>query len=135
MQVSAKVLANRTARRQADAARRSSAILAKAFTAVDVEETAVVDYAGRVVRTLPCTKEEVAAFLRGNRVVDQQSILEEVGETQFNNMYYNGSIRRDSSFNRFSKNNLYWVTKKAAEVYGIPARITLCSGAVVDLVD
>lgn len=138
--ISQRKLANRAAKRAAETKTRAAQIMLAAVAAAASrplisEEQFVTDYAGRKVRTTPASREEVAHFLRGNRVVDQVEILEQVGEAAFNNMYNNGSIVRDASFNRYHKNNLYWITTKAAEVYGIPARVTLASGATVALIE
>lgn len=122
--------ANRAAKREAEANSRAAKIMCAAVSYLPVVEEAdfIVDYAGRKVRQSKPTDAEIAHFLRGNRVVDQIDILEFIGEAAFDKIYANGSIKRDSKFNRYSKNNLYWVTTKAAELYGIPVKFQIAGG-------
>ena len=123
--------ANRAAKREAQANTRAAKIMVAAIcSTADVAET--VDSAGRVVRLTDATTIEIRAFLLNNRVVDTMDILAEVGEKAFNNLVANGSLIRDASFNRFKKNNRYWVTTKARDIYGLPAKITVGNGAAVD---
>lgn len=125
-------LANRRAKREAEANSRAAKIMCAAvnevFLPVVEEQDFIIDYAGRKVRQSKPTDAEIAHFLRGNRVVDQEDILEHIGEAAFDKIYNNGSIKRDSKFNRYSKNNLYWVTEKAADIYGIPKRFMIAGG-------
>jgi len=131
--ISSQQLANRRAKREDDQCSRASKIMAQAlneafFTDVEEDNDFIVDYAGRKVRQSKPTDAEIADVLRGNRVVDQIDILENVGEKAFNNLYNNGSIKRDRNFSRYSKNNLYWITEKAAELYGIPKKFEIAGG-------
>ena len=127
--ISARRLANAEARRAADANKRANKIMVKALFGTHSDEIeAIKDSAGRVVRTTPATKEEIRHALLGNRVLDTIEILETLGEQAFNNLVANGSLKRDSNFNRYHKCNLYWVTTKARELYDLPARIRLSGG-------
>jgi hypothetical protein len=136
--LTARQIANRRVKREAQANSRAAKILCAAVTAtylpVVEEADFITDYAGRKVRQSKPTDDEIAHFLRNNRAVDQIDILEHLGEAAFDKIYYNGSIKRDASFNRNRKNNLYWVTEKAADLYGIPKSFQIASGATVRLV-
>lgn len=127
-------VARRAAKREADANSRASVTLAAAFNrsyCADDAEDIVLDSKGRRVRTSDATNEDVRALLIGNRVVDTEDILEAVGEKQFANMVNNGALVRDASFSRYKSNNMYWVTEKAVDLYGLPKTITLAGGATV----
>lgn len=132
--INTKALARKAARRTAQQTTRAALILASTFSRV-TEDEVVRDSAGRIVRQTAATNDEIRSALIGNRVIDTIEIMEVLGMTAFNNLVANGSLKRDAKFNRFSKNNLYWVTSKARELYNLPARIRLSSGIVVDYVE
>lgn len=139
--ISARRLANAAARREKDANRKCNKIMAKVISGASVtqfcaaEDDFTIDKHGRKVRTSAPTDKEIAHALTSNRVMDSTDILELLGEAAFTKLVTNGSLKRDASFNRYRTCNLYWITKKAAELYGIPAIVTLAGGAQVALAD
>lgn len=134
-QLSKTVLANRAARREKDANSRATKTLAAAFSKVycaDDADDFIVDSKGRRVRQSEATADDIYALLIGNRVVEQIEAYEQIGTKAFQNLIDNGCLRRSKTFSRNDINNLYWVTTKAREMYGLPARITLSTGLVGD---
>lgn len=130
--ISSRRLANRAAKRDAEVNSRANRILCRAISAtlapVVSEDDFVLDHMDRKVRQSKPTDAEIAAFLRGNRVVDTADILEYLGAAAFDKIYYNGSIVRDPKHNPRKRNNLYWITTKASDIYGIPARFEVAGG-------
>lgn len=120
--VSKKIIANRTAAREKDACRYAAAISAIApQTAVEYAE----DAKGRKVRmSAPCDA-EIAYALRGNRVIDTVELREMIGEAAIGKLIANGSLERDPNHNKRAEYNTYWITEKAADIYGIPATWTV----------
>jgi hypothetical protein len=94
-------------------------ILSRAF---NHEITFTVDSKGRKVRQFtaeaPCTEEDVYATLQGMRVVTVEQILEGVGQNVFNYFTRNGFLRKDS------RSDFFWITKKAAALYGLSNPVT-----------
>lgn len=135
--VTAKQIANRAAKREAQATSRAAKVLTQAYCGLlgDSEPEFEVDYAGRNVRITAPSDAEIRHALLNNRVIDTFDGWEQLGPQVFGNLIANGSLKRGKDFNRNKTNNLYWVTSKARELYNLPARITLCSGAQVDYVD
>ena len=135
--VSAKVLANRAARREAEQGKKHVRILAKVVSntfAVTADENFTTDIYGRKVRVTKPTDQEISHTLRGNRVLDSIELNEQLGPDTITKLISNGSLRRDANHSRKSTCNLYWVTDKARELYDLPARIRLCTGIEVDYV-
>lgn len=130
--ISKKVLATRAARRNRETSSRSASILASSFLPKEVEyET---DSHNRKVRLGSATAAEIKYFLTGCRIVGAVDILEAIGESGWTNLMKSGCLVR-AKWMRGYRNNMYWVTKKVAELYGLPTSITLAGGATVALVD
>lgn len=117
--VSAKVLANRAATRNKMQARYAA--VAAAMTTVSAIEYGTDEY-GRKERLTPSSDADIAFCLRGNRVIDSVDMVEQIGAQAMSRLIQNGSIRRGADHSRKSICNLYWITDKAAELYGIPAQ-------------
>lgn len=135
--ITARQSAFRAARREADQNKRANVIMAKVVSTriAPAEDDFGVDAYGRKARLSKPTNEEIAVALRGNRVLDSMELLELVGEDAWTKLVTNGSLRRDAGHRKGCMFNLYWITKKAAEIYGIPTRVTLPGGGSVDLID
>lgn len=107
----------------------AEATIAAAFTEAYTNTKAFeVDSKGRTIRTDRAGHGEVRHFLINRRVVDTIEILEEVGSTAFDALVSSGHLKRDSAFNRFRENNLYWVTEKAQSHYDLPRKIKMPCG-------
>lgn len=138
--ISTRRLANAAARREKDANRKCNKIMAKVISGASVtqfcaaEDDFQIDKHGRKVRQSHATDTEIMHALTGNRVIDSTDILELLGEAAFTKLVTNGSLKRDASFNRYRTCNLYWVTKKAAELYGFKPYVDM-QGHKVALAD
>lgn len=115
--VSKKVLANRAARRDRDASRYAAVVSALAPTEIAYE----IDEKGRKVRVTPASDADIAYLLRGNRALDSFDLWEGIGKEATAKLIANGSLARDPKWSKYKTGNLYWITEKAAELYGIPA--------------
>jgi hypothetical protein len=131
--VSARALANRKARREADANRKATKILAKAIS-VDVEDF-TLDSRGRRVRVSRPMYDEVRSFLLRKRVIDTVETLEEMGELCFNALVQMGYVVKDANARRGASSCKYWITAKARDHYKLPAKIHLTSGYFADYVE
>lgn len=117
----ARALANRADRRDRD--ERINAVVASAmFSTVDIDNDHEIDSYGRKVRISKPSDIEIAATLRGNRVLDSAELNELLGPDAITKLISNGSLKRDPKHNPKSPCNTYWITVRASEVYGIPAK-------------
>jgi hypothetical protein len=132
--VSARRLANAAKRRDGG---RAAAILAHAISRGGYEEDAKFETHanGRVYRADKASDAEIAALLRGNRVVDSFDLWENIGKDAVTKLIANGSLKRDANHNKFAQGNIYWITTKAADIYGIPATFQQPGGATVSLIE
>lgn len=122
--VSAKIIANRAAKRAKYEGRYAAV--------ATVIGTAVIEYGtdqyGRKERLTPASDADIAFALRGNRVIDSQDMVEQVGAVAMSRLISNGSIRRSAEHSKTSICNMYWITERAAEMYGIPAKWSNSNG-------
>ena len=130
--VSARTLQNRKLRREKEANSRACQTLARMFSA-DSDEVEYTYENGRKVRVTPASDQEIAYLLRDTRVLDAFDLWEGIGKEATSKLIQNGSLKRDASWSKYKTGNLYWITQRAAELYGIPATFKLAGGATVSL--
>ena len=133
--LSTRQLQFRAAKRARDAKINAPVVRAMFGTVVDAENDFTTDANGRKARLSKPSDIEIAHVLRGNRVLDSLELLELLGEATWTKLIQNGSLRRSANHKVGTGWNVYWITKKAADIYGIPADVTLACGAAVALVD
>ena len=115
-------IAFRTARRERDM--EIAAPIVSALFGQTEEVQYAIDAYGRKTRLTAPSDTEIAHFLRDNRVVDSIEMNEYLGVATITKLIQNGSLARSPKHNPKSICSMYWITTKAADIYGIPATWT-----------